>query len=243
MIDPSARRKLRETIAALTARTTDRGCTEAEALAAAEKVAELLAARGLSDLADLEFDEIRIAIGRRTVIDRLWGVVGQFAHCKTWYLGHGQKYDIVYFGRWGDVQVAEYLHHLLDRQIRAAVRDWQRGPEYKRRRTARTKREATKAFVEGMVTHLMQELWGLQWRRFPQVGGIAEHRALVLAPIADVEREMERRGVELVSTLKPVKSAGRGFGAESASGSRAASGIAIHAPVNGAQAEIAGLLE
>ncbi|HYG91182.1 MAG TPA: hypothetical protein VD978_33565 [Azospirillum sp.] len=42
MTSPDQRKKLRETIAALKAKTTGNGCTEAEALAAASKVVERL---------------------------------------------------------------------------------------------------------------------------------------------------------------------------------------------------------
>ncbi|MGE4529571.1 MAG: DUF2786 domain-containing protein [Rhodospirillaceae bacterium] len=242
MIDPNARRRLRETLAALRARTTERGCTEAEALAAAAKAAELLSKHGLDEAA-LEFEEYRVEIGRRTVVDELWGQAAIFCHCKLWYSRWGGRWTVVYFGRWNDVAVAEYLHALLERHVKAATREWQKGPEYRRRRTTKTKREATKAFQQGLVAALKTKLWEQQWRRTPKVEG-TNHQALVLSPLAAVEEALKRKGVQFSSKpLAPVKGAGKKFDNEQWSGAAAARNIDINAAVNGGRRPgVAGLL-
>ncbi|MBN2752590.1 MAG: DUF2786 domain-containing protein [Rhodospirillaceae bacterium] len=232
MIDIAARRRLRETIAALSTRTTERGCTEAEAMAAAAKVAELLSKHGLDPVA-LEFEEGRIEIGRRTVVDEIWSNVATFCHCKLWYSGCGGRWTVVYFGRWNDVIVAEYLHALLERHVKAATREWQKTQEYRRRRSTKTKREATKAFQQGLVRALAGKLWDQQWRRTPKVEG-GNHLALVLSPLAAVEAEMERCRIDLSGKpLAPVKGAGKRFDNEQWSGRAAARNIDINAAVNG----------
>ncbi|SBW09227.1 hypothetical protein KL86APRO_12546 [uncultured Alphaproteobacteria bacterium] len=242
MIDTEARRRLRETIAALSARTTDRGCTEAEALAAAEKVAELLSKHGVVDPATLEFDEARIEIGRRTVVDELWPQVAVFCHCKLWLSGSNRKWAVVYFGRWNDVLVAEYLHALLERHLKDATREWQRSHEYRRRRSPKIKREATKAFQQGLVHALRGKLWSLQWRCTPKVEG-TNHQALVLSPLAAVEEELNRRGMQFGKPLAPVKGASKKFDDEQASGRTAARDIDINAAVaGGRRPSVAGLL-
>lgn len=245
MIAPDQRKKLRDTIAALKAKTTGNGCTEAEAMTAAEKVAELLSKHGVEDAAELEFDQHKVEIGRRTVVDTLWGVVATFCHCKLWYTKDffSDRWSIVYFGRWNDVAVAEYLHAMLERHIKSAVKAFQKTPEYTRRRSPKTKRHATKAFQEAMVNALENKLWAIQWRRTPKVEG-ANHQALVLAPLGAVEAELERRGITFSEKgLKPVKGASaKGFDAAKDHGNAAARNIDINAAMGRTQPGVAGLL-
>lgn len=244
MTDPAKRRKLRETIAALSARTTDRGCTEAEALAAAEKAAELLSKHGVEDAADLAFEELAIDIGRRTVVDSLWANVARFCHCTSWLRSsRDRSFDFVYFGRWEDVLVAEYLHGLLDRHIQGAAKAFKASAAYKRRRSDRTRREAVKAFQEGIVMALKEKLWAIQWRRFPKVEG-ANHYTLVLSPLKPVEDAMNRRAdLTFSAPLKPVKGATKGFDDERGHGHRAGRDIEIHAGLSGSSNQVAGLLK
>lgn len=247
MVTPDQRKKLRSTLAALKARTIDNGCTEAEALMAAEKVAELLSKHGVEDEAELEFDQHQVEIGRRTVVDELWGHLAIFCHCKLWYSSDWvtKRWSVVYFGRWNDVAVVEYLHTLLERTIKAAVRDFQKTKEYTRRRSPKTKREATKAFQEALVKGLANKLWAIQWRRTPKVEG-ANHQALVLSPLGAVTAELERRGVTFSEKgLKPVKgaSSSKGFDAAKDHGAVAARAIDISAAVGATQPGVAGLLQ
>ncbi len=232
-MDQEDRKKLRARIAALAARTTGNGCTEAEALAAAEKLSELLSRHGMEDAAGLEFDEYRIEIGRRTVVDAAWNHVATFCHCEFWYARDWtrRRWTAVYFGRWNDVLIAEYLHALLARHIKSATREFQQAKEYTRRRSPRTKREATKAFQEAMVGSLIAQLWTIQWRRTPHVTG-QDHRALVLAPLAAVQAELARRGWVFDTNLKPVKGASKGFDAAKNHGAIAGSRIDINAGLN-----------
>jgi len=236
------RKKLRDTIAALKAKTIGNGCTEAEALTAAEKVGELLSKHGVADEAELEFDQQAVEIGRRTVIDNLWGQVSIFCHCKLWYSGDGRRWSVVYFGRWNDVAVAEYLHGLLERHIKDATKAFQKTKEYTRRRSPKTKREATKAFQEGMVSALEQKLWAIQWRRVPRVEG-TNHQTLVLSPLGAVDAELERRKVTFSDkTLAPVKGAAKGFHNAKISGADAARNIDINAGMGRPQPGVSGLL-
>ena len=251
MIAPDQRKKLRDTIAALKAKTEANGCTEAEAMTAAEKVAELLSKHGVEDAAELEFDQHQVEIGRRTVVDSLWGVVATFCHCKLWYsyqrrYSNGRmtaQWSIIYFGRWNDVAVAEYLHGMLERHIKGATREFQKSKEYTRRRSPKTKREATKAFTEALVDALENKLWAIQWRRTPKVEG-ANHQALVLAPLGAVEAELERRGITFSDKgLKPVKGAAKGFDAAKDHGNAAARNIDINAAMGRTQQGVAGYLK
>lgn len=242
MIAPEQRKKLRETIAALKAKTTGNGCTEAEAMTAAEKVAELLSKHGVTDAGQLEFEQVSVDIGRRTVVDNLWSQVAVFCHCKLWYRGDGRRWAVVYFGRWNDTAVAEYLHGLLERHIKESTKAFQKTKEYTRRRSPRTKREATKAFQEGLVSALANKLWAIQWRRVPKVEG-TNHQALVLSPLGAVEAELERMNIQFSGKpLAPVKGASKNFDNEKGSGAAAARHIDINAAMNATRPSVAGLL-
>ncbi len=245
MTAPADRKKLREIIAALKARTEANGCTEAEAMTAAEKVAELLSKHGMDDAAELEFDQWRVEIGRRTVVDKLWGYVATFCHCKLWYQKDflSKGWTVVYFGRWNDVAVAEYLHGMLDHHITSATKAFKKTKDYTRRRSPKTKREATKAFQEGMVNALADKLWTIQWRRVPRVEG-TNHQALVLSPLGAVEAELERRGMTFSSKgLAPVKGTGKRFDNERAGGAAAGRSVDINAAMTGTRSGgAAGLL-
>jgi hypothetical protein len=211
-------------------------------LAAAEKVAELLSKHGVSDTADLEFEQVAVEIGGRTVVDNLWGQLAIFCHCKLWYHGNGRRWSVVYFGRWNDALVAEYLHGLLEYHIKTATKDFQKTKEYTRRRSPRTKREATKAFQEGLVSALSDKLWVIQWRRVPKVEG-SNHQALVLSPLGAVEEELSRRNIQFSGKpLAPVKGAAKAFDNEKGSGAAAARHVDINAAVAGRNQGIAGYL-
>ena len=82
--------KLVQRIRALRAKTVEQGCTEAEALAAAEKVAELLDRHGLSmselDLRKQTCEGIGVETSRkrRGPIDDCMAVIAPFFDCRVW---------------------------------------------------------------------------------------------------------------------------------------------------------------
>ncbi|HEV7268251.1 MAG TPA: DUF2786 domain-containing protein [Falsiroseomonas sp.] len=109
--------RLVQRIQALRAKTVDQGCTEQEALAAAEKLAELLDRHGLS-LSELELrrqacEGIGIDTGRRRTgpIDDCVPAIAAFFDCRAW----GEKTKsgalrYIFFGLPGDVEAAHYLY-------------------------------------------------------------------------------------------------------------------------------------
>lgn len=237
------RSKLRDTIAALKARTTGNGCTEAEAIAAAAKVAELLTKHGIADPADLDFDQWAAEIGRRSAVDDLWDAVAAFCYCKLWYEQTGKGWSVVYFGRWHDVMVAEYLHTLLVQTVASATRSFQKSPEYTRRRSPKTKREATKAFRQSMAETLSARLMGLLWRRGERPGGGHDSYAVILSPLQAVDAEIKRRGISFsTKTLDPVQGVKRGFDTAKSHGQAAARSVDIHAAVGSSRPSVVGLL-
>src|ERR1700760_2611338 len=108
--------KLHTRIQALRAKTIDNGCTEAEALSAAAKVAELLDRYDLS-LTDIELRnapcERRIYethLKKRIPLDDCIGAIVAFCDCRVWREKNpAGEAHYVFFGLVSDVEVAHCL--------------------------------------------------------------------------------------------------------------------------------------
>jgi hypothetical protein len=108
-------------IQALRAKTVDQGCTEQEALASANKVAELLDRYGLS-LSEIELrrqacEGIGIDTDRRRrgAFDECVPSIAVFCDCKAWSektAAGALRY--VFFGLPADVEAAHFLYDLID---------------------------------------------------------------------------------------------------------------------------------
>jgi len=109
-----------ERIRALRAKTTAQGCTEQEALLAAEKVAEMLERYGLS-LSEIEFrkqacEGFNLDTGRRKrePSDRCVPAVAEFCDCRVWSETSPAGFiRYVFFGLPADVEAAHYLYDLV----------------------------------------------------------------------------------------------------------------------------------
>jgi hypothetical protein len=137
--EQAKRSALLDKITALLAKTEERGCSEAEAIAAAELAQKLMAKYGLS-LSELqaiaspadvcESDGITIGKARAHEVMHLGSAIAFFTDCKTWRQNYGlihlSKNRVrfhngnaencvvrVYFGLSADVAVAKYLTETL----------------------------------------------------------------------------------------------------------------------------------
>ncbi len=113
--------KVLSRIQALRGKTVDRGCTEAEALLAASKVAELLDQYGLT-LSEIDMktqacagEGIETSRRRRSPLDECAGTIAMFCDCRSWYemtpQGHIRH---IFFGLPADVAGARYLYEKID---------------------------------------------------------------------------------------------------------------------------------
>lgn len=154
-----ARQRMRDRLKRLREMTTGRGCTEAEAMAAAEKAAALMAAHGYHD-GDLEFEEAGSATrtGTRTIRLKLWSTI---AHCTATaaLVGRGARGSrIDFIGREPGPQIAAYLCEVCDRAIDREIATFKKGTFYRRRRSVATKRAAVADFTAGMVARMVIRL-------------------------------------------------------------------------------------
>nr|WP_245211823.1 DUF2786 domain-containing protein [Neoroseomonas oryzicola] len=108
--------KVKGRIRALAARTVDRGCSEAEALAAAQKIGELLEVYGLT-MSEVELRQ-EVCVQRQVVFTgarlQALGVIFlsviELTETRGWMVGRG---TFVFYGLEPDVLMAEYLLHLV----------------------------------------------------------------------------------------------------------------------------------
>ncbi|WPJ67991.1 hypothetical protein STOPSMEL_15 [Sinorhizobium phage StopSmel] len=174
------RETLRRRINALKQMTRERGCTEAEAMAAAAKIAELLQDHGLSE------EQLEMCSGSADVSSRgdaararLWSII---AHCTntssiviTTVVPKGSRVE--FFGREPGPDIAVYLMSICARAIATETANFKRGSFFKRRRTLSTKRAAVADFVAGLAARLGQRLLKL-------FDGVVSEDALVAAAAA-----------------------------------------------------------
>lgn len=195
--------RLRARIQGLRAKTTDNGCTEAEALLAAAKVAELLDRHDLS-LSDID---IRHAPCERRVfethrkkripLDHCIGAIADFCDCRVWReKSQAGTARFVFFGLGSDVEVALYLAELVDTAVRFELGRYKTTAEYRQYRH-RDRHLANASFALGMVASIADKLVAMKAER--DASGRGAGRDLVVLKGAVVDAELEKLDLNLRS--------------------------------------------
>ncbi len=157
MTSDSIKRK----IAALLKMNSASGCTEAEAMAAAEKAAALMREYGLSE-ADLTIGKAstRAASKGQGIRDQLWCIVAFCTNTASTFVHETGKRgaDIVFIGPDPGPEIAAYLVTVLNRAIDGSIAVFKSEPFYRRRKTDATRRAAVRDFTAGMVGRLSRRL-------------------------------------------------------------------------------------
>ena len=186
--------RLVQRIQALRAKTVEQGCTEQEALAAAEKVAELLDRYGLSlselDLRRQSCEGIGVETDRkrRGPIDDCMGTIAAFFDCRVWCeTSEDATLRYIFFGLPADVLAAVYLHDLIALAFATETSAFQATEIYRSTHSSR-RRAATNSFQVGLARGIVRKLDTLRQAR-DVAGGSTNGRALVpiKESIIDVE--------------------------------------------------------
>jgi hypothetical protein len=183
------REKIAARIRALLSKTVENGCTEAEAISAAEKVAEMLAAYNLT------VDEVQMRASpfdRHTerhedaVGERLWKVARAVAHltgAQYWSSQSGvAPASIDFFGFAHEVDIAKYLLAVCARAMR------QEHARLKRMNgllTQAAQRRKIMPFLDGMADRLHDRIWALKPPAPTGKGLVVLHGQLITAAMAD----------------------------------------------------------
>ncbi|HLZ65942.1 MAG TPA: DUF2786 domain-containing protein [Aliidongia sp.] len=226
--------KLHARILGLRAKTIDNGCTEAEALAAAAKVAELLDRHELS-LSDVELraepcEQLAFETGRkkRIPLDGCVGAVAEFCDCRIWREKNGAgTARYVFFGLRADVAVAHYLTDLIDSAVRTELGNFKNSAAYQRF-AHRERHLANSSFALGMVASIADKLQAMKAARDDANRSTGRDLVLVKRSVVDVEL------AKLDLQLRTVRS-GRRFVSPDAYDAGAAAGatLAINPGIGG----------
>ncbi|MFT4097120.1 MAG: DUF2786 domain-containing protein [Rhodoblastus sp.] len=146
-------------IKALRAKTRAAGATEAEALAAAAKAAELMREHKIG-AEDLEFVEERRKQkeSRPTWRTPLTSVIAYVTNCGAIVIHEGSCASLVFVGREPGPQIAGYLRDVCFRAVERAQRAFKTSAFYSRRRGLGSKRAAVQDFTDAMVSRLCVRL-------------------------------------------------------------------------------------
>ena len=160
--DELTRVKLR--IRTLTERTIDRGCTEAEAMAAATMVGRLLERYALTmdevDIRQQPCVQVMVPVGgmRRRPIDICVPAIARFCDCIVWLARSELQAHYVFFGFDTDTQLAAYLFDVIGRAMRNELARF-------KARSASTKgtalRGASISFQNGVAVRVAERLEAL----------------------------------------------------------------------------------
>lgn len=180
-------------IRALRAKTVENGCTEAEALAAAELLADLLAKYNIT-LDEAELREQPFAHHREThsdwVGDRLWKVaaaVSELTGARYWAQAPGMPVSIDFFGFEHEVEVARYMLEICANAMRRAV-ELMRAEVFPRS----LKRHVVLPYLDGMADRLAQRIRAMIPPTPAGTGLVVLRNALIdqAMPVKTTQRDM-----------------------------------------------------
>jgi hypothetical protein len=228
--------KVKGRIRALAAKTVERGCSEAEAMAAAAKVGELLEIYGLS-MSEVELREEACVQTRlaahgpgRIALRWLFPAVLRFCECRGWTDG---RQDFVLFGLEPDVQMAEYLLRVIEGALAWEEARYRRSAEY--RTNPLPGQSILRSFRYGFADRVARRLDALanerqQAAEARRAAAPAGGTALVLAKAKKVEEGFRGLGVRLRSVTSSATVRDRGaYGHGAAAGGRVGLGRPVGA--------------
>jgi hypothetical protein len=191
-------------IQALRARTVERGCTEAEAMAAAAKVSKLL------ELHDLSLDEISVRRSdcegvslttgrkRRAPVDACMPPIAAFCDCRVWSEeGDDGVLRFVFFGLKADVEAARFLHELIETTFDTESARF-RGEDIYQALRGGDRRIALNSFQIGLAGGIAGKLAALKAAR-ESAGAQSTGFDLVAVKHSVVEEEIARLGLHFTT--------------------------------------------
>jgi hypothetical protein len=198
--------RVKARIRALAEKTTSNGCTEAEALSAAEMVGRLLERYALT-MEEVDFREtpcvqLQVFAGgqRRRPIDGCVVAIARFCDCKVWLTRDDLGVAYIFFGLETDAMLARYLFEVIASALGTEAAAFkQRNP---RLRDVRLRR-ASGSFQHGMVARVADRLEAMHAEREATVSAQrSTGTALILAKHQLVETAFRATQTRLVSSRR-----------------------------------------
>ena len=195
--------RVKARIKALAEKTVSNGCTEAEAMAAAEMVGRLLERYALSmaeiDVREEHCVQVAVPIGgrQRRPIDGCVTAIARFCDCKVWVSRDDLMPSYVLFGFETDTAMAVYLFSVIDRAMRTGLSAFRAAHP---RLNGVGLRRASKSFQQGMAARIADRLDEMHRARDASVA--AQHTsstALMVVKHQVVEEAFRQTEIRLVS--------------------------------------------
>jgi hypothetical protein len=195
--------RVKARIKALAEKTVSNGCTEAEAMAAAEMVGRLLERYALSmeeiDVREQRCIQVEVPSGgqRRRPIDGCVTAIARFCDCKVWVSRDATMPSYVFFGFDADTVLAGYLFNVIDRAMATALTAFR--VMHPRLRSVGL-RSASKSFQQGMAARVAARLDEMHQQRDANVAAQrSTGTALILVKQRVVEDAFRATEIRLVA--------------------------------------------
>jgi hypothetical protein len=191
--DLAAIDRLKTRLQGLRSKTTDNGCTEAEALLAAAKVAELLDRYDLS-LTDIEIRDAQCERRgyetrrkKRIPLDDCVDAIANFCDCRVWReTSQSGNARYVFFGLPSDIEVAHYLTELIDNAVRSELGRYKNSADYRLFRY-QDRHVANSSFMLGMVASIADKLTAMKRERDAVKDGSGRDLVVLKATVVNAE--------------------------------------------------------
>lgn len=223
--------RVKARIKALAVKTVDNGCTEAEALAAAEMVGRLLERYALSmDEIELRQEvcvQVEVALrGRqRRPAEGCVLAIARLCDCKVWMTAKDGGRACVFFGFDADAAMARYLFLLIDHAIATEVAG------FRPRAGGAALRQAGRGFRMGMAARLSERLDAMHRAREDRVAAQrSSGTTLMLVKQTVVEDAFRATAIRLVSATRRIIAPDAGA---YRTGQAAADRVNLNRPVHG----------
>lgn len=190
--------KLKGRLQALRAKTIANGCTEEEALAAAQKVAELLDRHDLS-LSDLEIREEQCAQSavetnrkQRQPISACVPAIAEYCDCKVWReKDENGRIRYVFFGLRPGIEMAHYVYDVIAAAMQTAWSQYAATQRF-----IRYGQDEKGSFLFGMAVSVADKLMVMKAAR-DTANRVGNGRDLVVVRHAIVESEFAKLDLNL----------------------------------------------
>jgi hypothetical protein len=225
--------RVKARIKALTEKTVSNGCTEAEALAAAEMAGRLLERYALT-MEEIDIRaarcvqaEVPLSGRQRRPIDGCVPAIARFCDCKVWLTREEQRPRYVFFGFEEDTAMATYLYAVIERGMQTELARFRADrPELK----ATALRMVAISYQQGLASRIAERLESLHAGREAEVAARrSTGSALIVVKRQVVEDAFKETSVRLVSARRSGLRTGSAYRQGYAAGDR----ISLDRPLRG----------
>lgn len=205
----SERERIKRRVAKLLNMTLDNGASEAEAMIAAKRAAELMAHY------DIEASELSLrdttSITRTVIVHKYGNVpigwsagyhVARLCDCMSWYTtaeGRGSNPTFTFFGMPADAEIAAYLFDLISNGILAEIDIYKASSAYRTANIAGAHgRSLVHSFIAGMQDRICARLDALRNEK-QQTIYETTWRSLVILKEELIKKDLKTTGIKLVT--------------------------------------------